>query len=136
MRQLLAELPDAPPRSKLEPHVDLIRQLRRKRFTYREIAEFLKVHLGMSIHWTTIHAFLKVRARHRCDVLRPKYEMPPPEPAETTAPPALTAADIRARIEALKQRARQPKPETKPIFEYEEGKPLTLIPRPEGGERT
>ena len=32
-------LPDKPPRSKLEPHHELIRELRRKGRTYREVAQ-------------------------------------------------------------------------------------------------
>ena len=102
IRQLLDQIPENPPRSKLEPHIDLIRQLRRKKLTYRQIADFLQTHLSVSVHWTTIHAFLKVRARHRCDVLGPKYELPP------------------------LQKAAAPPPQ-KPVFFYEEGTPLTLI---------
>ena len=44
--RLLDELPDKPSRSKLEPHADVIAALRRKRRTYREIAEFFREHLA------------------------------------------------------------------------------------------
>jgi hypothetical protein len=135
LRQLLAEIPESPPRSKLEPHLDVIRQLRRKRLTYREIAAFLQTHAGVSVHWTTIHAFLKVRARRRCDELRPKYEMPEPTPAPApaaAAPPQgqTDFAAIKLRI-AEKVRAQELQAQVNPRFTYEEGEPLILKPRPE-----
>ena len=130
LRQLLAELPDAPPRSKLEPHVDLIRQLRRKRLTYRQIAAFLETHAELSVHWTTIHSFLKVRARHRCDVLRPKYEMSLAETAVTPSTrPLSQGEEVRARVRApiaARQTAQEQEPPKR--FEYTSGEPLTLLP--------
>jgi hypothetical protein len=37
-KNILEPLPEKPPRSKLEPHRELIRELRRKGRTYREVA--------------------------------------------------------------------------------------------------
>jgi len=132
LRQLLAEIPESPPRSKLEPHLDVIRQLRRKRLTYREIAAFLQTHAGVSVHWTTIHAFLKVRARRRCDVLLPKYEMPEPMPAAPPQSAPRTAVDYVAmrRQIAEEARAKEVKAQVKPRFTYD-GEPLILMPSPE-----
>ena len=45
IRNLVDQLPDKAPRSKLEPHTELISALRRKRYTYQEIARFLKEHV-------------------------------------------------------------------------------------------
>ena len=42
----LANLPPKPPRSKLEPHRELIRELRRKGRTYREVALLFEERLG------------------------------------------------------------------------------------------
>ena len=42
----LAGLPPKPPRSKLEPHRELIRELRRKGRTYREVARLFHERLG------------------------------------------------------------------------------------------
>ncbi len=64
-RQLLNELPPKPFRSKLEPHLDLIRELRQRRRTYEEIAHFLRDNLGLAVAPSTIHAFLHARVR-RC----------------------------------------------------------------------
>jgi hypothetical protein len=41
-----ADLPPKPPRSKLEPHRDLIRELRRKGQTYRDVARLFQERLG------------------------------------------------------------------------------------------
>ena len=40
-------LPQKPPRSKLEPHRELIRELRRKGRTYREVAMLFRERLGL-----------------------------------------------------------------------------------------
>lgn len=125
-RQWLDQLPDGPPRSVLEPHLDLIRQLRRKRFTYRGIARFLETELGLRVHWTTIHSFLEVRARRRCDVLRPKYEIPEPQAVQTVVAPSRSGAEMCARIEAAKQCALQPKTEERKRFHFDPEKGLTL----------
>ena len=42
-------LPDKPPRSKLEPHRELIRELRRKGRTYREVAQLFNDRLGLCV---------------------------------------------------------------------------------------
>ena len=47
--RLLDDIPEKPPRSKLELHADVIATLRRKRRTYREIAEFFREHLAITV---------------------------------------------------------------------------------------
>ena len=110
LRALLDRMPEKPPRSKLEPHVEVIRQLRRKGRTYQEIAGFFAEHLGITVAASTIHAFIKVRARQR--QRKPPIELPPATTREIeieTAQATLDAApraepDVRDRIEAVKQR--------------------------------
>jgi hypothetical protein len=63
VRELLDQMPERPPRSKLEPHAEVIRELRRKRRTYQEIAAFFREHLQISVAPSTIHDFVKTRAR-------------------------------------------------------------------------
>src|SRR5262249_5461808 len=65
IRQLLNQLPPKPFRSKLEPHLDLIRELRQKRLTYEDISEFLAQNLNLTVAPSTIYAFMHVRARRR-----------------------------------------------------------------------
>lgn len=128
LRALLDQMPPKPPRSKLEPHLEVIRELRRRGRTYQEIAQFFAEHLNLTVAASTIHYFVRLRARRR---QKPQpIELPPPEMA-STAPAADDVAlgeedDIQKRIEALKQR-RPEKPE-KSRFEYNENEPLHLIP--------
>jgi hypothetical protein len=117
----LTSLPPKPPRSKLEPHRELIRELRRKGRTYRDIARILGDRVGLSVTFSTIHSFIKVRAKHRKQV---QYELPPLIAPETI--PSNTAE----RIAALKTRP-SVKTEKPAPFEFQENEPLTLI---SGGE--
>ncbi|MBI2512505.1 MAG: hypothetical protein HYV96_11030 [Opitutae bacterium] len=73
-----------PARSKLEPYTDLIRTLRQRRWTYVEIAQALRDKFAVDVHPTTIHAFVKVRAK-KCAVAT----MPPP------AAPAVAARETK-----------------------------------------
>ena len=131
LRTLLDQIPEKPPRSKLEPHVDVIRELRRKGRTYQEIAKFFSEHLKVTVAASTIHAFVQVRARRR--QRKPPIELPAIEPpqmetATTAVIDAVTAgaSDVRERIEAVKRRRPPEKPE--PRFEYDENEPLQLAP--------
>jgi hypothetical protein len=64
---LLDRLPDRPERSKLAPYRDLIRSLRQKRYTFREIAGLLATNYGLKVDHTTIVDFTK-RRPNRSDV--------------------------------------------------------------------
>jgi len=115
-KQLLAELaesPQKPPRSKLEPHLELIRELRRKGRTYRELSRIFEERLGLSVSPSTLHSFIKVRARHR---KRVQFELPPAIAngtltLDTHETPALPATKNSA---------------TKPRFVFRETESLTL----------
>jgi hypothetical protein len=133
IRALLDQIPEKPPRSKLEPHLEVIRELRRKGRTYQEIAQFFGEHLKLTVAASTIHAFVHVRARRR--QRKPPIELPPTmEPQLETAPAAAentdAPADVAERIEALKRRRPLEKPE-KPRFEYDENEPLRRCIVPE-----
>ena len=65
---LLETIQQKPPRSKLETHRELIRQLRRKGCTYRDIVRVLHECVGLEVAISTIHSFVKVRAKHRKQV--------------------------------------------------------------------
>ena len=70
---VLSDLPPNPPRSKLEPHRELIRELRREGRTYREISRLFAGRLGLRVAPSTLHSFIKVRARHRKQA---QFELP------------------------------------------------------------
>jgi hypothetical protein len=114
---ILESLPDKQYRSKLEPHRELIRELRRKGRTYREVAKLFNERLGLYVAPSTLHSFVKVRAKHRKHT---QFELPPLETvAETDSVSALRAKPISSK----------PKPTR---FVFRENEPLTLTGN--GGE--
>lgn len=131
LRQLIEEMPERPPRSKLEPHAEVIRALRRKHRTYQEIAAFLREHLQLAVAPSTIHEFVKTRARQ---ARKPAAETeqwisadgPQPAPAGS---PSSSDDEIRERIRAAKQRSASARtPGAEKVFHYDENEPLRLLP--------
>ncbi|MFZ1016224.1 MAG: hypothetical protein WAN28_22940 [Terracidiphilus sp.] len=109
-------------RERLEPHRELIRELRRKGRTYREVAKLFQERLGLSVAPSTLHSFVKVRARHRKGT---QFELPAPEPASSP----LVVVDP---IAALKGKPALPKSKSA-RFVFRENEPLTLTSQ--GGPR-
>ena len=119
---ILESLPPKSPRSKLEPHRELIRELRRKGRTYREVALLFQERLGLYVAPSTLHSFVKVRARHRKQT---QFELPPIEPSTRQAPDLGGIAALRAKALV---------PTRKPSrFVFRENEPLTLTDN--GGEQ-
>jgi hypothetical protein len=107
-----------PFQSKLEPVADVIRDLRRHRKSYREIAQILREEHGITVDRTTIWSFVKVRS-NPCRVIAMADETPA---IAVRRPPS--AAHGRDAIAALKAKLR-PVP-NKPLFTFDENQPLTL----------
>ena len=124
---LLDSIPPKPPRSKLETHRELSRQLRRKGCTYRDIVRILHERVGLDVAVSTIHSFIKVRAKHRKQV---QYELPPLEPESTAK--QISTDDVASRIAALKAKPTEQKSKPK-HFHFEESEPLKLVGQ--GGSR-
>ena len=122
LQTILESLPEKPYRSKLEPHRELIRELRRKGRTYREVAHLFEERLGLSVAPSTLHSFVKVRAKHR---KRTQFELPPAQLATAESP-------VLDRVNAFKAKpvVRTAKPAR---FIFRENEPLTLISN--GGEQ-
>jgi hypothetical protein len=135
---MLDRTPEKPPRSKLEPHAEVIRRLRRKGRTYQEIAQFFLEHLNIRVAPSTIHAFVRVRSRRHQQMLielpaageGKEASLPPPQPAQTR-----NEIECRRRIEELK-RGKPPAEPEKPRFEYNEDEELHLPPRTKSSRRT
>ena len=118
----MAGFPPKPPRSKLEPHRELIRELRRKGRTYREVARLFHERLGLHVALSTLHSFVKVRAKHR---KRTQFELPPVGQAATESPVLERVAALKAKPAVREsKRAR---------FVFRENEPLTLTTN--GGEQ-
>jgi len=126
--KLLDDIPEKPPRSKLELHADVIATLRRKRRTYREIAEFFREHLAITVAPSTIHDFVRVRRRRGKRGIVISGEQPASEVKDVSSPqvPGISATgdDVQRRIAALKRRTSAEQPQ--PLFTYEEEEPLKL----------
>jgi DNA-binding transcriptional MerR regulator len=123
-------------RSKLEPHADVIRELRRKGRTYQEIAEFFSERFDLKVAPSTIHAFVRVRARRH---QRLRIELPPPNLRVTVSmdsdrPTTEDISEVKKKIEALKRRPLIEQ-STKPRFEYDEDQPLQLVRKDEAAQR-
>lgn len=130
----LEALPSGNPRSKLEPHYNLIRELRRRRCTYKQIAQYLADQIGLSVTASTIHSFVAIRAKRR-RAQPVEYELPPlaePERSETSPQPIADAkGDAQNAIERLRRRPASRA--TPPRFTYDDGEALRLsAPRKEG----
>lgn len=118
---ILESLPPKSPRSKLEPHRELIRELRRKGRTYREVALLFQERLGLYVAPSTLHSFVRVRAKHRKQT---QFELPLIEPSSKQRPELSGIAALRAK---------SPAPIRKPArFVFRENEPLTLAT---GGEQ-
>ena len=133
LRHLLDQMPERAPRSKLEPHAEVIRELRKKRRTYQEIAAFFREHLQLSVAPSTIHDFVKTRARRQArERALTMPELPAhPEPDTRTVPASMTVSasssqnEARERMRALK--AQPPPAKQEPArFQFDPQEPLTL----------
>ena len=59
------EAHEKPGRSKLEPFADVVETLRRKRWSYRQIADFLREKANLDVDPSTIFDFVKSEAKRR-----------------------------------------------------------------------
>ncbi len=117
-------LPEKPPRSKLEPHRELIRELRRRGRTYREVASIFRERLGLDVAPSTIHSFVKVRANHRRQI---QFELPSDDAVNIPT----RGISAEERIAALKAQPTAKTARRKP-FSFHENEPLKLVA---GGEQ-
>ena len=133
LQAILDSLPPKPPRSKLEPYVELIQELRRRGRSYREIAGILANRCGVNAGTHTVYNFVRVRApaQKKAKSARAGAERSSQTPAAIpveTAPAANQDEEVWQRIQALKQRTPQRNDAEKKVFVFDETKPLQLIP--------
>ena len=89
----LASVDVQPARSKLEPYGELIRALRRKRWGYRRIAAALQEQFGVHAAASSIHNFVKVRAKRQPYTI----ELTPTTNVPAIAPQAIPSAPAPKR---------------------------------------
>ena len=135
IKEILDSLPSKRPRSRLEPHGDLINELRRRGRTYREIGHILDEKCGIQVTASGVHDFVRRRLR---DKRKPAASIASSTaekrlsariPRVTTTPesvPSLSRSDnVQLKIAALK--ARKPGVKSSPEkFQFDPSEPLRL----------
>ncbi len=118
IEQFLKAAPEQPTRSKLEPYRDLIRELRRRRYTYRKIAAVLQDSFQLNKSKSAVNDFVKANSKPR----RLLFEIPAATPQtriiSAAIPPSAAASTSSSRPAA---------PNAPPkLFHFDPAKGLTL----------
>jgi hypothetical protein len=126
IRALLQELPERAIRSGLEPYRELILELRRRSFSYRQIAKLLVERCDFEISHSAIHDFVRKHGATPPPVKSDSSERPAAPFAPSQKPDGRgTDPSIRERIEALKRQKPAPRVE-ETGFRFDPAKPLHL----------
>jgi hypothetical protein len=128
--EILKRLPTRPPRSRLDPHAELINELRRHGRTYREIACLLMEVCQVRTSPSNIYYFVKIRAK---EAKRGKARRAGRNEAALPGTDEVASAqfrqlptDVAHRIAVLKQR--KPSSEGSSVgFPFDPDEPLRLI---------
>ena len=139
---ILKSLPPQAPRSRLHPYSELIREMRKRKRSYREITEVLRDQFGLKAGISTVRDFL--RAQTKSQTKRPGRDN---QNLSTTRNRKELRGTNKER-EALEGTARQEKafesterhfqksiqrglskPTNKPRFEYNSEEPLRILPK-------
>ena len=133
LRQLLEELPERLPRSKLFPYSELIAEMRCRNYSYREIARFLAEHCEVHITHNAVRNYVK----RRCLESHGAFTSPDAGLQDASIAGASSAESqkrstsregmeaVRERIAALKTRRHAETPEG-PSFRFDPSQPLRL----------
>jgi hypothetical protein len=134
-REILDGLPDKPPRSRLEPYRELIRELRRRSRTYRDIAHILAEKCQIQVTASGVHDFVRKRSRDKRKSAgptasnrtekRPGAAIRRVTDTPKSAPNRSLSDDVQRRIAALKARRPGVKPPPEK-FEFDPSEPLRL----------
>jgi len=129
LKTILAELPIKPPRSRLEPYLEFIEELRKRGRTYRDIAGILAEKCAVKVTASGVHDFVRTRTREkdRSDGRGTKSNpLPVSRPvAAETSPASASREQAQRKIAALKARNTTTEPGS-PAFEYDPDQPLRL----------
>jgi hypothetical protein len=132
LQAILDSLPPRRRRSKLEPYAALIRALRARGRSYREIVTILRERCGLRVATHTVYHFVRARAQKKGAPRPPRRQPSAPvrrslDAGSSSSPFSPdTPEDVWTRIAAVKQRVPASAAEPK-AFEYDENEPLQLI---------
>jgi IS30 family transposase len=132
LQEIINNLGEKTPRSRLGPYRELILELRRRNRTYREILQILADQCQIRVSISTLHDFLG--ARRRTDLKMKKHQTKEQDPPDLNEKPRRLASikenipdrnDVQQRIADLKRRPVTTKAESQ-LFNYDPDKPLHL----------
>ena len=123
-RKILEDLPNARPRSRLEPYKEVIWELRNRRRPYREIAQVLADRCGVRVSPSTLHEFVQRYFRDRT-----ARSARASEEATLNGVDANRTAEheIKQRIDALKRKQTGGRHDSS-TFQFDDSEPLRLKP--------
>ena len=127
IRQILEELPHRGERSSLDAYRELILEMRRRGYSYRETARLLADRCGVKISHAAIHNFVRRHARTLAAApphSRPEIGMG--QCGKASGANSGDPADVRDRIAALKRRATPSVAMEEPDFRFDPDQPLRL----------
>ena len=130
VNEILDRLPPKPPRSRLDPHAALIEEMRRRGWTFKEIARVLAETCQVQSPPSNIYYFVRLRAREakKAKAQQAKQTEAGPFGSSKVASTqtGILPADVAQRIAALKQRKPLPQPPSAG-FPFDPDEPLRLI---------
>jgi hypothetical protein len=132
LRQLLKELPERGPRSRLDSFRELIVEMRNRQYSYRDISRFLAERCGVKISHNAVRNFHNRRGSELPETVAPAPrdrqstgEAPVIEPKSPGPRTGEQPQAVRDRIAALKRRS-QPTSGAGTSFRFDPSQPLTL----------
>ena len=130
--EILDGLPEKPSRSCLESFGDFIKELRRRKRTYREIAQILEDKCELRVSKSTVHRFVRARARQSGKAPRSPGATPTKAMSTEINPSVVSATtrtmdEVRRHIEEFKGRPVAGEMSAKE-FRYDREEPLHLLP--------
>ncbi len=112
----------------------LITELRRRGWSYADVARVLEEKCQVKVAPSTIFDFLRVRAKAKGKSNKPAGRLTADKLSEgEVSPPKNQEKTVEDRIAALKRRP-APEKSQQPVFTYREDEPLTLRPSPSEDE--
>jgi IS30 family transposase len=128
-RNILDNLPNVAPRSRLEPYTELIQALRQRKRSYREIARVLAANCGVRVSHSTLHEYVQRHMVKESEAF-PGLESRPGDKQMTEEPDVratIEQNEARKRIETLRRKPAS-LPEDPGGFQFDDSEPLRLRP--------
>ena len=137
---ILKSLPAQVPRSRLHPYSELIREMRKRKRSYREITEVLRDQFGLKAGISTVRDFLlaqtksrkkhRDRDKHNLSATRNRKELIGTNKEREALAGTTTQQKAFESTERHSQQSTQrglSKPTNKPRFEYNSDEPLRIL---------